>query len=428
VLSQLLGLAEPQRYLPTFMTYLKSALTRETSGQKLIPQIDGLRFIAIVSVVAYHINSYVIEKSPFYDAATAESDWLCRFFAEGHTGVQLFFVISGFILAVPFAKHYIASGERVSLPRYFVRRIVRLEPPYIIAMTITLIALVVVKGVQLTELLPHYLASLFYVHYFVYGHGSDLIAAAWSLEIEVQFYFLAPLLAHVFMIPSARIRRIVLIVGILVCGLFQYGVDYPAHSPMHGWTILSSLHWFLSGLLLADFYVVGELNCSRKPYSWDLAGIAAWVAIWCVVFCRFHIHVLVPFLILCAYAAAFKGRFLRAALSMPWVFIFGGMCYTIYLYHSLVKAAVGQHTIRMQLGSTLGIEAIAQGLIISPFIALLCSLLFVVAEKPFMSRKMFQTVFNAVFRSQAQTANNQVVHGRSGGESTSQNESTPGTS
>ena len=371
---------------------MKSLLTRETSGQKLIPQIDGLRFIAIAAVVAYHINGFVFQRTSFYESAAIESDPICRFFAEGHTGVQLFFVISGFILGLPFAKHYIDDGKRVALSHYFTRRIVRLEPPYIIAMTLTLVALVATKGMQLFELLPHYFASLLYIHYFVYGTGSTLIGAAWSLEIEVQFYMMAPLLAQVFSISSVSTRRAALILGIVVCGLFQYGVEYPAHSPMHGWTILSSLHWFFAGFLLADLYVVGELSPSTCPVLWDVVGSAAWAAIWCVVYFRFHIHVLLPFLILLAYAVAFKGRLYKSALSTSWVYIIGGMCYTIYLYHSMIKAIVGGRTTVVQLGVSPGSESIVQCLLISLPIVIVCSVLFVVAEKPFMSRKMFQRI------------------------------------
>lgn len=65
------------------LTYLQSALTRETSGQKLIPQIDGLRFVAIISVVAYHIAGFVISRSGHYQDVEAESDWIYRVLAEG---------------------------------------------------------------------------------------------------------------------------------------------------------------------------------------------------------------------------------------------------------------------------------------------------------------------------------------------------------
>ena len=381
------------------MSFLKSALTRETSGQKLIPQIDGLRFVAIVSVVAYHINSFVASKSSFYKTADQNSDWLCRFMAEGHMGVQLFFVISGFILGLPFAKHYLASGPAISMRSYFVRRLVRLEPPYLIAMTVVFIGLLLTKGTQMLSLLPNYLASLFYVHYFFYGEGSRIIAAAWSLEIEVQFYLLAPLLGNVFRIRSTRFRRAVLILGILLCGFAQITVTYPPESPMHGWTILSSFHWFFAGLLLTDLYVSGNLESSDHPLAWDTFGVVAAISSWCVVYSRFHIHLLLPFLILCSYAAAFKGRYLKAALSIPAVYIIGGMCYTIYLYHGLIKSIVGRFTVKMQLGSSLGTESVAQFLVISVAILLVCSLLFVVAEKPFMSRKIFRKVLGVLDRS-----------------------------
>lgn len=374
------------------MRTLKSILARETSGQNLIPQIDGLRFVAIAAVVAYHINEYIIAKSPFHRTSASESNLVSSILAEGHVGVQLFFVISGFILGLPFAKHHLKAAPPVSYLAYFVRRLVRLEPPYVIALTVALIGHLVLSKSGFSDVFPQYLASLFYVHYFVYGKGSELIAPAWSLEIEVQFYFLAPLLASVFMIRSASFRRFVITAAVLICGGLQYGVDYPPNSPMHGWTIFSSLHWFFAGFLLADLYVDNRLGRSRHPYCWDAIGSIAWVAIWGVVYMRFHPHVLLPFLILLAYASAFKGVVLKRTLSMPWFYIIGGMCYTIYLYHALIMSFVGRITAKYQLGPTIGIEVVGQGLVISSSILVASTVLFVLFEKPFMSRSLYLRV------------------------------------
>src|SRR3954468_10746698 len=94
-----------------------------TSGQ-IIPEIDGLRFIAIALVIWHHLALYVStqQRAPLGAAVL------------GQYGVELFFVISGFILAVPFAMHFLGGGPRVKLSRYFVRRLTRLEPPYLLAL------------------------------------------------------------------------------------------------------------------------------------------------------------------------------------------------------------------------------------------------------------------------------------------------------
>ncbi|HYW39566.1 MAG TPA: acyltransferase family protein, partial [Terriglobales bacterium] len=91
--------------------------------------MDGLRFAAIGMVILFHLNGYLTAKSPFYSAAPPHSDWLAQAAMVGFRGVELFFVISGFILGLPFAAHYLKGAAPVSLRKYYLRRLTRLEPP-----------------------------------------------------------------------------------------------------------------------------------------------------------------------------------------------------------------------------------------------------------------------------------------------------------
>src|SRR6266513_382861 len=88
---------------------------RITTSGNFIPEIDGLRFIAISSVVLDHIALYVTDLSRHP----------MGLFELGGRGVELFFVISGFILAVPFASQHLCGGPRLGLRKYFLRRITR---------------------------------------------------------------------------------------------------------------------------------------------------------------------------------------------------------------------------------------------------------------------------------------------------------------
>lgn len=117
------------------MKYLIKKLTRETSSGSYIPEIDGLRFIAISTVILFHSYSYFNVKSNIkndsnniiFEIWTA----LCQ---NGYIGVYLFFAISGYILGKPFAEQYIRNGSNVSIKKYFFRRLTRIEPPYFIAL------------------------------------------------------------------------------------------------------------------------------------------------------------------------------------------------------------------------------------------------------------------------------------------------------
>ena len=102
---------------------------RITSSGLYIPEIDGLRFLAISWIFLFHFNDYLATARHFNEASLLQT-----FFYNGYRGVELFFVISGFILSLPFAKYYLANGKKIRLKNYFLRRITRLEPPYFIIM------------------------------------------------------------------------------------------------------------------------------------------------------------------------------------------------------------------------------------------------------------------------------------------------------
>src|SRR5579872_4562236 len=90
------------------------ALSRETSSGRFIPEMDGLRFAAIGMVVLFHLNGYLTAKSRLF-YPTPPTDWLAQAAYVGFHGVELFFVISGFILGLPFAAHHLKGKQVVSL-------------------------------------------------------------------------------------------------------------------------------------------------------------------------------------------------------------------------------------------------------------------------------------------------------------------------
>src|SRR5438270_6973096 len=150
--------------------------SRETTSGRFIPEMDGLRFVAIAMVVLFHLNGYLTAKavSPQY-AFTARSDWITQVALVGFRGVELFFVISGFILGLPFAAHHIAGAPRVSLSKYYLRRLTRLEPPYFVTIFILLLLAIAIQRKAVTALLPHLIASLCYMHNLIYARPSPAL-------------------------------------------------------------------------------------------------------------------------------------------------------------------------------------------------------------------------------------------------------------
>src|SRR5258708_32661948 len=155
--------------------------------------MDRLRFVAISMVVLFHLNGDWMAKPTFYEPRPSAPDWLCRAALVGSHGVELFFVISGFILALPFAAHLLAGEPGVSLRKYYLRRLTRLEPPYFVTVFLLLALGGWVHHGARSAILPHLAASLGYLHNLIYGGHGTVIGGALSFGIEVQVYLLVPL-------------------------------------------------------------------------------------------------------------------------------------------------------------------------------------------------------------------------------------------
>ncbi|MCP4378441.1 MAG: acyltransferase, partial [bacterium] len=164
--------------------------------------------------------------------------------------------ISGFILAVPMLEDRLFGGKRVSPGRYYLRRLTRIEPPYLICMILlVLLGLTTHPGAVDGR---HLLASLFYVHGLFYDTFSTINFVAWSLEVEVQFYLLMPLIAWLFFRGDRPwIRRVLL--GAL-CVPFMLGQSVSHDHFPHGLFLIDQIQFFVAGIIVADIHVCGLRN------------------------------------------------------------------------------------------------------------------------------------------------------------------------
>jgi len=305
-------------------------LRRITSGGSWIPEIDGLRFVAISSVVLYHIYAQILVKSGHPVAVQARYAWLGTVAGNGDRGVRLFFVISGFILGMGFARQHLHLGKTVSLKKYFLRRVTRLEPPYILNLVFCAFVAFFYYHQALDYMVPHLLASILYQHNLAYRTPSVINGVAWSLEVEIQFYILAPLIALLFRISNATARRSVFLVVIALCGILQLLLH--ANATVAALTIVFYMQYFLTGMLLTDLYLTVRPR-SGTHWMWDIVSLCGWPIVFLVSRDFLWFHAILPFLIMPLYIAAFQGVIFRKFFSNFWIAIVGGMCYSIYLWH-----------------------------------------------------------------------------------------------
>ena len=360
-------------------------LRRITSSSRFIPEIDGLRFIAIALVVFFHIGvftrfigSHVVDiRDSMLSPAASFVFALSR---DGDRGVYLFFTISGFILGLPFAKHYVQGAPKVGLKAYFLRRLTRLEPPYVIATLAVFVLLIAVGKYTFAELWPSLPVTLAYL-YNLLPLGPVINGVTWSLEIEVQFYLLAPILAQVFRLP--RVWRRALLAALII-GIPLARLPFPTY-PV---TLWNYVEYFLLGFLLVDVYLEGL----RVPLSRVASAIIGTLLLCLVVTVNSDYttpHLTLLGCIFGFYFLVLTDPLWKRLLSIPALTVIGGMCYSIYLWHYVIISSVGRltekayaHFGHVPLSAQLAINC----LVFVPAILLFSTGFYLLIERPCMDK------------------------------------------
>lgn len=346
-----------------------------------MPEIDGLRFVAIATVVVFHlfgaIKNLGVINTPFLNDLYSISK-------GGGWGVQLFFMISAYILAQPFLKE---AEKKVDLKKFYFRRLTRIEPPYLILMA-GLAAVHLIVDHRPVETIQHFLASIFYIHTFAYHEMSTLNAVAWSLELEVVFYCLAPFLFRAYFGLKAEIRRPA--IAILAAALTSATILTIQPDSWLSLTLPYHLHYFLIGLLLADLTADKE----AKSHLWDALAVAGLV-IWSI---SGHdktpiTRSLFPFLLTGVFMGVLRGKMLGDLLSKRFFTDAGGMCYSIYLTHFFVVQAVVRIVVpRLSFLPSVAIVAVSSLLALTA-VWLTGAIFFLLLEKPCMDPNWVSKLF-----------------------------------
>jgi peptidoglycan/LPS O-acetylase OafA/YrhL len=383
-------------------------LQRKTSSGWFVPQIDGLRFVAIATVFAVHIIAYTAGTN----VGSVSSPWLLGNYEHLARGVQLFFVISGFVIAMPFMICANKSDRAPSLKDFFVRRLTRLEPPFLIAMVLTYTSLVLVHHSSARTLLPHLLATCTYTHMMVYGTKSPIAFITWSLEIEIQFYMIAPLIMTALKLRAWR-RRLVL-ASLAIASLSVEALTAHAH-PVIAASLVAYLPFFVAGIIACDLAIASDFWRNQRSPRWDAIGGIAMFGAYAIPNSGFWGSLAMSALFGAGVIGAFRGAALASAMALRWLTAIGGMCYTIYLLHVPLIYLFGRFTRHAFIGHTQESNAGIQLLSLPLPILFACSLYFLAIEKPCMNkrwmRQLVQFVLPAVQRTvAAETLESNLQH------------------
>jgi peptidoglycan/LPS O-acetylase OafA/YrhL len=264
-----------------------STVVTAAEGRRFIPGFEGIRAVAAIMVVYYHVGVYTGQVgSTLFEQP---GSWLFGgMILKAQVGLPVFFVLSGALLYRPFAMSTITGSRMPATLPYLWRRALRILPAYWAMM----IAALLVFNRDAIDGLWQVVRPLLLLHVYETGALPVGMGQTWSLSTEVVFYLLIPVFALGFgwlarngRSPAARARRILLPLMALI--LLSTGYTVLTHLPFMGEYPIAYL-WmpeyacFLAlGMALATMSVCRQagvpvwtpyrLMADRPALAWSLA-------------------------------------------------------------------------------------------------------------------------------------------------------------
>ncbi|PZR56457.1 MAG: hypothetical protein DLM50_08250 [Candidatus Meridianibacter frigidus] len=310
-------------------------------AQNRLDVLDGLRGLAVVLVVWFHIWQISWLPAPIA---------ILQFIPEtGFIGVHLFFFLSGFVIAYPFVRAAFDRTEPPAWGHFAYRRAIKIVPSYVLS-----IALCYAIGYQHRQssagALEDILSHLFFVHNLWPDTYGAINGVLWTLAVEVQFYCIFPIIwpafarrpiitflglnvlaiayrLHVQSAPDAS-RLIELLPGYLdlfACGMIaayayvrlRAKSAYPAVRVSA--TLFALVGFALLTILMESLFSVRHAQ-SDWPLHWEAAN-RTWLAF------------AFAFIALASLCAA---SWWKRLLANPFLVFFSIISYNLYIYHQLV--------------------------------------------------------------------------------------------
>ena len=338
--------------------------TLRHSDTQYRPDIDGLRAIAITAVVAFHTGLTAI--------------------SGGFVGVDIFFVLSGFLITSLLIKEVDQTG-RINIKEFYARRIRRLLP----ASTFVILTLILFADLMLEVIGPEQLllarsaaaAALFVSNIYFwktsggyFDPSSDQLPLlhTWSLSVEEQFYLFWPLLILVIVTGARKLniahRKMLILISILIFIVsLSISIYLSNSSPASAFYLLPSRAWELMSGAITAFILSGYKKIRCRYWVAEILTACGVIGIGYTLFnfdskMAFPSYVaLLP--VLCTIMIIVSGEIsnktltIRALSTKPMVFI-GKLSYSWYLWHwpllAIIKIqAIGQEDLFRDIGVSL---------------------------------------------------------------------------
>jgi len=332
--------------------------------------IEGLRAVAVIFVVVYHAG--------------------LPFLPGGLNGVDIFFVISGYLITSLLSREADVSGG-INLARFYARRARRLLP----AATVVVLAVCLTEAILVSPLVQYrvlkdaaatmlYSSNIYFSHakrsYFFPGVPPSPLIHTWSLGVEEQFYIVWPIILLIFIRLRASVTVRVWSLSLLTLGSFAVFIWLIGFSETEAFFQAPARAWEFGAGGLASFVPIPWLKRNKILCKWaGIAGLLALIlsAAFCTTSVKFPaslavITVVASVTVLVAGAGASNSP-TTDLLKLPPFQYLGRISYSLYLWHwpviSIAKAALSNESLTLDAACVVGS-------------ILLAALTYAVVEKP----------------------------------------------
>ena len=378
---------------------------RPDAARTYVASLTGLRGVAALFVFLFHYG--IFNQGIRLDLSIPVIGKALQIpLGMGWAGVDMFFVLSGFLLALPFAQASLTGASHPPLGRYCKRRLLRVFPAYYAQFAIFMVFgawFIAWRPLDGVSVLAH-LTMFFNI-------GSEpvrpMLNVWWTLPVELSFYLLLPFIA-----PYLRPRKWVvpLLLGILFSVAYRaWAASHFAHdqgdSVVYAASHLpGSLPEFLLGASAAMLVQALHLKSVNRPsprmldimflagtamaafWLWEIVlanGITYWKGHWSMIIAPVALGLPLTLIVISLYWGSRIGRLLFAN---PLVYFLGLISYSLYLWHFVVL---------QQAESVLGelytnLTGMTRFLVSTALVVLVSTASYYVFERPFFRLRGFR--------------------------------------
>jgi len=348
-----------------------------------IPALDHLRLLAALLVLAFHIFHYGFgqwQPAPY----AAAMGWV----TEGHTGVALFFVLSGFLF-MTIALHAHAQGRHIAWAGFMRNRFLRIFPLFVFFFYI---AISIGRDTFAAT-------DIFYLFFSNIGKPPTsqffITGAAWTISVEFTFYLVFPFLAR-FVLEEGLGFLLRLLALLAVVKLAAYGISERSTHMLYS-TLIGRFDQFLWGMCAAVLWQRHTIGWQRHG-RWLLpcALALAWAALACLARYTSHfapepkqlawlfwstLEALMWAFVILAYLGANIAwpRFITRAGEWG-----AAWSYSLYLWHGLLLYIINHYVGFWQPTQSVALNALLNFIGILPAALALAALSYTTIERPFL--------------------------------------------